>query len=215
VRFRLFPRDDSFYPLFDDAAENVAECARRFRDLLDHYADDVVTEPATRDVEKLVNLINDCESRGDEITRTILVRLNKSFVTPFDREDIHALTEELDDVVDEMQAAADLLVLHRVVKPLPEVRDLADILVKAAEANVALIAKLPRLRDMDSELEAIGRLESEGDRIYRRLVAHLFSGEFKAFNVLKWKDIVEAIEKSVNAIENISDIVESIVLKHA
>jgi uncharacterized protein len=215
VRFRLVPRDDGFYPLFDDAAENVAECARRFRDLLDHYSDDPAPVPATRDVEKLVNLINDCESRGDEITRTILRRLNSSFVTPFDREDIHALTEELDDVVDEMQAAADLLVLHRVQKPLPEVRDLADILVKAAEANVALIAKLPRLRDMESDLEAIGQLESEGDRIYRRLVAHLFSGEFKAFAVLKWKDVVEAIEKSVNAIENISDIVESIVLKHA
>ena len=215
MRFRLVPRDDGFYPLFDDAAENVAECARRFRDLLDHYSDQPLAEPTTRDVEKLVNLINDCESRGDEYTRTILRRLNSSFVTPFDREDIHALTEELDDVVDEMQAAADLLVLHRVEKPLPEVRDLADILVKAADANVALIAKLPRLRDMDGELETIGRLESEGDRIYRRLVAHLFSGEFKAFAVLKWKDVVEAIEKSVNAIENISDIVESIVLKHA
>jgi predicted phosphate transport protein (TIGR00153 family) len=209
------PRDDGFYPLFDEAAANVAECARRFRDLLDHYSDDPRAEPATRDVEKLVNLINDCELHGDEVTRTILRRLNSSFVTPFDREDIHALTEELDDVVDEMQAAADLLVLHRVEKPLPEVRDLADILVKAAEANVALIAKLPRLRDMEADLEVIGQLESEGDRIYRRLVAHLFSGEFKAFAVLKWKDIVEAIEKSVNAIENISDIVESIILKHA
>jgi predicted phosphate transport protein (TIGR00153 family) len=215
VRFRLVPRDDGFYPLFDEAAANVAECARRFRDLLDHYSDDPRAEPATRDVEKLVNLINDCELHGDEVTRTILRRLNSSFVTPFDREDIHALTEELDDVVDEMQAAADLLVLHRVEKPLPEVRDLADILVKAAEANVALIAKLPRLRDMEADLEVIGQLESEGDRIYRRLVAHLFSGEFKAFAVLKWKDIVEAIEKSVNAIENISDIVESIILKHA
>src|SRR5215210_5769841 len=93
VRFRLFPRDDGFYPLFDDAAENVAECARRFRDLLDHYSDQQVTEPVTRDVEKLVNLISDCETRGDQITRTILVRLNKSFVTPFDREDINALAE--------------------------------------------------------------------------------------------------------------------------
>ena len=165
MRFRLFPRDDGFYPLFDDAAENVAECARRFRDLLDHYRRRSRSRPE-RDVEKLVNLINDCESRGDEITRTILVRLNKSFVTPFDREDIHALTEELDDVVDEMQAAADLLVLHRVEKPLPEVRDLADILVKAAEANVALIAKLPRLRDMESELEAIGPArERRGQRV--------------------------------------------------
>jgi uncharacterized protein len=215
MRFRLVPRDDGFYPLFNDAAENVAECARRLRELLDLFSDDITTASASRDLEKLVNLVTDCEQRGDELTRTILRRLHSSFVTPFDREDIHALAEELDDVVDEMQAAAELLVLHRVEKPLPEVRDLADILVKAAEANVALIAKLPRLRDMDSELEAIGRLESEGDRVYRRLIAHLFSGEFKAFNVLKWKDIVEAVEQSVNNIENISDIVESIVLKHA
>ncbi|HLM16243.1 MAG TPA: DUF47 family protein, partial [Acidimicrobiia bacterium] len=105
MRFRLVPRDDGFYPLFDEAAENVAECARRFRDLLDHYSDEPRAEPATRDVEKLVNLISDCELHGDDLTRTILRRLNSSFVTPFDREDIHALTEELDDVVDEMQAA--------------------------------------------------------------------------------------------------------------
>jgi predicted phosphate transport protein (TIGR00153 family) len=215
VRFRLVPRDDGFYPLFNDAAENVAECARRLRELLNHFADDSPLSTDGHDLEKLANLVSDCEQHGDELTRTILRRLNSSFVTPFDREDIHALSEELDDVVDEMQAAADLLVLHRVEKPLPEVRDLADILVKAAEANVALIAKLPKLRDVEPELEAIGRLESEADRVYRRSVAHLFSGEFKAFAVLKWKDVVEAIEASVNAIENISDIVESIVLKHA
>jgi predicted phosphate transport protein (TIGR00153 family) len=215
VRFRLVPRDDGFYPLFNDAAENVAECARRLRELLNHFAEDSPLGADGHDLEKLANLVSDCEQHGDELTRTILRRLNSSFVTPFDREDIHALTEELDDVVDEMQAAADLLVLHRVEKPLPEVRDLADILVKAAEANVALIAKLPKLRDVEPELEAIGRLESEADRVYRRSVAHLFSGEFKAFAVLKWKDVVEAIEASVNAIENISDIVESIVLKHA
>jgi predicted phosphate transport protein (TIGR00153 family) len=215
VRFRLVPRDEGFFPLFNEAAENVAECARRLRDLLDHFAVDAPAEADGRDLEKLVTLIGDCERRGDELTRTILSRLNSSFVTPFDREDIHALTEELDDVVDEMQAAADLLVLHRVEKPLPEVRDLADVLVKAAEASVALIAKLPNLRDVQPELEAIDQLESDADRIYRRSVAHLFSGEFKAFAVLKWKDVVESIEGAVNAIENISDIVESIVLKHA
>jgi predicted phosphate transport protein (TIGR00153 family) len=215
VRFRLVPRDEGFYPLFNEAAENVVLCARRFRDLLADFGDDSDGEPVGRDLEKLGYLVAECEHRGDELTRTILRRLHSSFVTPFDREDIHALTEELDDVVDEMQAAAELLVLHRVEKPLVEVRDLADILVKAAEANAALIAKLPKLRGLEEELEAVDRLESEGDRIYRHAVAHLFSGEFKAFAVLKWKDIVEAIEKSVNAIENISDIVESIVLKHA
>lgn len=209
MRFRLIPRDEGFYPLFDEAAENVAECARRLRDLLDDFSG------IEESHELQVRRVGECESHGDEITRSILRRLNSSFVTPFDREDIHALTEELDDVVDEMQAAADLLVLHNVAKPLPEVKELTDILVEAAETNVALIRKLPKLRGLDDELEAIDRLESAADRAYHRCVAQLFSGEYKAFNVLKWKDIVEAIEASVNAIENISDIVESIALKHA
>jgi len=209
VRFRLIPRDEGFYPLFDDAAENIAECARRLRDLLDGFSH------VGKNVQKQVALVSECESRGDEITRQVMRRLNSSFVTPFDREDIHTLTEELDDAVDEMQAAAELLVIHDVEKPLPEVKELTDILVEAAETNVRLIRKLPRLRGMEDELEAIDRLESAADHAYRRSVAHLFSGDYKAFVVLKWKDVVEAIEGSVNAIENISDIVETIVLKHA
>src|SRR4029079_1929608 len=188
---------------------------RRLRELLDLFSEDGETVTGNRDLEKLVNLVTDCEQRGDELTRSILRRLNSSFVTPFDREDIHALTEELDDVVDEMQAAAELLVIHNVERPLPEVKELCDILVEAVEMTVALIAKLPKLRGMETELASIDRLESAADKAYRRCVAHLFSGEYKAFAVLKWKDVVEAIEQSVNAIENISDIVESIVLKHA
>ena len=209
MRFRLIPRDEEFYPMFNQAAENIAACARLLRELLDGFSG------VEKSVEKQVKLIGECERQGDEITRQILRRLNSSFVTPFDREDIHALTEELDDVVDEMQAAADLLVLHNVEKPLPDVKELADILVEAAETNVQLIHKLPKLRGLDSELETIDRLESAADKAYRRTVAHLFSGEYKAFAVLKWKDVVEAIEASVNNIENISDIVERIALKHA
>jgi predicted phosphate transport protein (TIGR00153 family) len=205
VRFRLVPRDESFFPLFDDAAHNVAECARRLRDLL-------VDLPNVADKRELVA---ECERRGDELTRSILRRLNSSFVTPFDREDIHALTEQLDDVVDEMQAAADLLALHRVTNILPEMHEMADVLVRAGEANVALISKLPKLKNLDDDLEAIDQLESEADHIYRKSVARLFSGEYDAFDVLKLKDVIEAIEESVNAIENISDIVESIALKHS
>src|SRR5688500_11759217 len=119
--------------------------------------------------------ISDCERRGDELTHTILRRLDNSFVTPFDREDIHALTEQIDDVVDDIQAVSEPLLLHDVDEPLPEVRELTDVLVKAAEANVALIAKLPKLRGMEPDLEAVDRLESEADRIYRKSVAHLFS----------------------------------------
>lgn len=205
MRFRLVPRDEGFYPLFNDAARNLADSARLLRELVDSFPDG----------EKSLKRINECERRGDELTREILRRLHSSFVTPFDREDIHALTEELDDAVDDIQAAADLLILHNVDKPLPEMRDLADILVQAAETNCLLVAKLPTLRGLDRELEEIDQLETAADKVYRRSVAHLFSGEFKAFAVLKWKDVVDAVEGSVNSIENISDIVESIALKHA
>ncbi len=205
VRFRLVPRDEGFFPLFDAAAENVAECARRLRSVIGDLTD----------LEAKRSLVAECEKRGDELTSTILRRLNSSFVTPFDREDIHALTEMLDDVVDDMQAACDLLVLHNVTAPLPDMGEMGDILVRAAEATVSLISKLPRLRGLEADLEAIDQLESAADSVYRRSVAHLFSGDYDAFDVLKWKDVVESIEASVNAIEHISDIVESIALKHA
>ncbi len=205
MRFRLVPRDDGFFPLFDQAAENLVDGARLLRDLIDQF----------EDVHAKHARINDCERRGDELTRTILRRLDQSFVAPFDREDIHALTEQIDDVVDDIQAVSELLVLHDVDEPLTEVRELTDVLVKAAETNVTLVGKLSRLRGLDSELDAIDRLESEADKIYRRSVAHMFSGDFNAFDVLRWKDIVEAIEDSVNGLENISDIIRGIALKHS
>ena len=205
MRFRLVPRDDGFFPLFDQAAENLAVGARLLRDLIDQF----------EDVHAKHARINDCERRGDELTRTILQRLDQSFVAPFDREDIHALTEQIDDVVDDIQAVSELLVLHDVDEPLPEVRELTDVLVKAADANVTLVGKLAKLRGLDGDLDTIDRLESEADKIYRRSVAHMFSGDFNAFDVLRWKDIIESIEASVNGLENISDIVRGIALKHS
>ena len=205
MRFRLVPRDDGFFPLFDQAAENLAVGARLLRDLIDQF----------EDVHAKHARINDCERRGDELTRSILQRLDQSFVAPFDREDIHALTEQIDDVVDDIQAVSELLVLHDVDEPLPEVRELTDVLVKTADANVTLVHKLSRLKGLDDDLDAIDRLESEADRIYRRSVAHMFSGDFNAFDVLRWKDIIESIESSVNGLENVSDIIRGIALKHS
>ena len=203
--FRLVPRDEGFYGLFNLAAENAAECTRRLLDMVTHY----------EDVENKLSRVIECESRGDKLTDDLMRRLDTSFVTPFDREDIHALTEGLDDVVDDVLAAADLLVLHHVERPLPEMAELAGILVRAAETNVTLLAKLSKMRGLEGELEAVDALESEGDRVYRRTVAKLFSGEYEAFDVLKWKDVVEALEKALNEVESVSNVVESIVLKHA
>ncbi|MGH2685053.1 MAG: DUF47 domain-containing protein, partial [Actinomycetota bacterium] len=134
---------------------------------------------------------------------------------PFDREDIHALASQIDDVVDDIHAASDLVVLHHVDKPLPEMRELTDILVEISEVAVVLMQKLPKLKGLDEELVTIDRLESEADSVHRKIVAHLFSGELKAFEVLKLTDIVEAVEHAVNGVENVADIVESIALKHA
>lgn len=210
MRFRLFPRDEGFYDLFDDGAANLLAAARMLRDLLDDLDD-------LDDGTGRLRAIKELEQHGDELTTTILRRLHSSFVTPFDREDIHVLTEELDDAVDDIHGAADTLVLHNVrADQIPgEVREMADLLIQAAQETVELIRLLPTLKGMEPHLERIDRLESEADTVYRRCVARLFSGEFKAFAVLRAKDTVEAIEASVNSIENISDVVETILLKHA
>jgi uncharacterized protein len=206
VRFRLLPTDDSFFQLFSQSAENVELCAERLRDRLMDLRD-----PSGGKHE----LVKECENRGDELTSTIVRRLSTTFVTPFDREDIHALAEELDDVVDDMLQVSALLGLVDVDTLLPEVKEQADVLVRMAEQTVELMARLEKMKGVKPYLDAIDALESEGDAIYRRCVARLFSGEYDALEVLKWKDIVQAMEAALNTLEDITDVVESIVLKHA
>ncbi len=207
MRFRLIPRDEGFYELFDEAASNLLDSAGLLRTLLADLDDG----------SALLKRIKEHEQRGDELTDTLLRRLHSSFVTPFDREDIHQLAEELDDAVDDIHGAADTLVLHKVRSDqIPEeVHEMVDLLIEAAEETVDLVHRLPTLKGMEPHLERIDKLESAADAVYRRCVARLFSGEFKAFAVLRAKDTVEAIEASVNSIENISDVVETILLKHA
>ena len=134
VRFRLLPTDDKFFPLFDQAASNASECARRLRN--------VVADPAAGGHDR----INECERQGDEITRTILQRLNSTFVTPFDREDIHALAESFDDVVDDIQTVWQAMLLTHLTDPLPEMAEQADLLVRMAEEAEALINQLESMK---------------------------------------------------------------------
>ena len=204
-RFRLVPSDDAFFVLFQQSAANAAECAQRLRAMLDNLGDAELGH--ARVVE--------CEQRGDKITDTILRRLSSTFVTPFDREDIHALAEELDDVVDDILTVSHLLRLIGIDEALPELKEQADILVQMANEAVELINRLEPMKGIQPYLAAIDRLESEGDAVYRHILARLFSGEFEALTVIKWKDIVEAMEAALNTVEDISNVVESIVLKHA
>jgi hypothetical protein len=204
MRFRLIPTDDKFFALFNDSATNVAECARRLRDVL--------AEPTNAALHEKVAA---CEHDGDEIVHTILQRLNTTFVTPFDREDIHALAEELDDVVDDMLEVSHRMQLTSITTVLPELKEQADLVVQCADETRQLIERLESMKGVQPHLDAIDRLESEGDAVHRRTLARLFSGEFDALEVLRWKDVIEAMEAALNTLENISDVVESIVLKHA
>ncbi|MDP1821020.1 MAG: DUF47 family protein [Acidimicrobiales bacterium] len=203
MRFRLLPADDKFFPLFDQAASNAAECARHLRD--------VIADGSPEGHQR----INDCEHRGDELTRAILQRLHSTFVTPFDREDIHALAEELDDVVDDIHTVSQLLLVTHVTTTLPEMHEQAELLVRMAVEAEALVGRLQSMKGVEPHLDAIDRLESEGDGVYRRILSRLYSGEIEALEVLRWKGVVEALEGALNTIEDIGDVVESIVLKHA
>jgi predicted phosphate transport protein (TIGR00153 family) len=198
------PTDDRFFDLFLDAAKNLADCAS----LLDKMVGDLANAGEIRD------RIRACERRGDDLTRDTLGRLHRSFVTPFDREDIHKLAECLDDVADDIFHVADLLHMLHIAEPLPEMVELVQILMRMTDANVSLFERFESMKDLDALLQEIGQLETEGDRVYRRTIARLFE-ESDPMTVLKWKDIISATENALDRIEDVSDVVESIVVKHA
>lgn len=203
--FRLIPRDESFYPLFEEQADRIVGTATALRGLLD-------TLPVSDDG---VKSIVDAERAGDELTDRIRAALEKSIVTPFDREDIQALANHLDDVLDEMRAVADHLQLHGIQRVVPGVVEQLDLLVSASERQAALVRLLPTLKGVSVVANEIERIESEADATYRRVTAELFSGKHEPLEILRWKDIVEAIESATDAIEDASDVVQFIAVKHA
>ena len=159
--------------------------------------------------------VAEAERRGDDLNRAIRQRLDQVIITPFDREDIHALSEQLDDAVDNMRAASDLVTLHLVTETIPGVLEMIDLLDQSSRQLVALVAKLPKLRDMDPELDEINRLEAVGDDVYRRTTAELFSGKYDTFTVLKWMGIVDAMEEALDAVDDTSKMIASIAVKYA
>jgi uncharacterized protein len=205
MRLRIIPREEGFYELFEKDAANLTDSARLLQKLLQDFHD-----PESAHAE-----IRQREHEGDEITHQIMRALNTTFVTPFDREDIHRLASGIDDIVDGIEAVADLLVLHRIEQPLPEMRQQADILARSADQCQQALAGLRRMSGLDPYWVEINRLENEGDRVYRQTVARLFSGDYKAMDVLKWKDLVDQMEAAIDGCEDVANTLESIVLKHA
>lgn len=205
MRFRLIPRDESFYPLFDRQAHIAHDTAVVLQQLMG-------TLPVSADRAEAVVA---AEKEADAVLRQVRQRLETTIVTPFDREDIQALANSLDDVVDAMRAAADSAFQHNIGTHLTGIDDLLRILVDITERNVSLVHGLRTLKGLTPIIDEIERLESEADGVYRRVTAELFSGRHDALDILRWKDVVESIETAIDAVEDASDDVQSIAVKHA
>jgi predicted phosphate transport protein (TIGR00153 family) len=207
MRLKISQRTDAFFELFSKSAVNIREAVVLLRDLVEDY----------RDVELKARRIQEREHDGDEITHDVIRRLNTTFITPMDREDIYALASALDDVMDAIEAAGDLFVLHSIDEPRPSMIQQADVLVRAARQTEAAIKALDRLDRavLEPYWIEINSLENEGDRLYRRSIADMFGGDHKAMDVLRWKEVSETLEEALDGLENVANIVEAVVLKHA
>lgn len=201
--FRLRPVDTSFYDLFTASAHHLVNGAALLSEMLADSADKA-------DVAERMRA---AEHEADETTHELIRKVNSTFVTPFDREDIYALASGLDDVMDMMDEAVDLILLYE-VKVLPtELSEQVDVLQRCADLTAEAMPRLRSMQSLDDYWIEINRLENSGDRNHRRTLAKLFSGEFKTIEVLKLKDIVESLEGAIDAFEKVANTVEQIAVK--
>ena len=203
LRFR--PVDSVFYDLFTEAADHLVVGAGLLAEMLSETA--VHEDVAAR--------MRQAEHEADETTHALFKRVNSTFVTPFDREDIYRLGSGLDDVMDMMDEVVDLILLYE-VKVLPaELSQQVEVLQRCAELTSAAMPGLSAPHSLEEYWIEINRLENAGDKNHRRILAKLFSGEFKTIEVLKLKDIVEALEGAIDAFESVANIVEQIAVKES
>ena len=206
MRIRLTPRQTSFYGMFATSGENLVEGARLLKELLG----------ADQDARKdIADKMRGAEHAGDEATHAIMRELNETFVTPFDREDIYRLASSLDDVMDAMEAAVDLVVLYQIGELPAEVADQVDVLERAAELTAEAMPRLRSMKDLKDYWIELNRLENQADQVYRRLLARLFSGEYDALTVLKLKEVVDQLEAAADAFEHVANTVETIAVKES
>jgi uncharacterized protein len=205
VGLKFRPVDSTFYDLFSESAQHLVVGADLLAEML----------ASDGDREDIARRMRDAEHDADETTHSIIRRVNSTFVTPFDREDIYNLASSLDDVMDMMDEVVDLVLLYE-VKELPtELSTQVEVIQRCAEITSEARPKLQAMKALDEYWIEINRLENLGDKNYRRTLARLFSGDFKALEVLKLKDIVESLEGAIDAFEKVANIVEQIAVKES
>jgi predicted phosphate transport protein (TIGR00153 family) len=202
---RILPHEETFLEMFVELAENIQAGASAMVDLLENFTN----------VPVQVEIIKGLEHKGDNLTHHVMKRLDQTFITPFDREDIHELSSKIDDVLDLTDAAASRLVTYRVVSIRPGVADLARVLFEATKEIVAAVKLLEKQNHILNHCIEINRLENEGDRLSRALIAQLFDEEKDPVQIIKWKEIIEVLETAIDKCEDVANVIESVTLKNA
>jgi predicted phosphate transport protein (TIGR00153 family) len=206
VAFRLTPQENSFYDLFATSARHLVDGAHELTNLLG-------VEHSER--EAVAARMRDIEHDADDATHAIMRKVNSSFITPFDREDIYGLASHLDDCMDHMEAAADLIVLYRIGE-LPEgVSAQVEVLARMSELTAEAMPRLRSMHDLSEYWIEINRLENQADQAYRRLLAELFNNGEDAISVLKLKEVIDVLEAAADAFETVAHTVESIAVKES
>jgi predicted phosphate transport protein (TIGR00153 family) len=205
MRLRFRPVDGDFYDLFTALARHLLTGAGLLAEMLAEGSDR----------EAVARRMRDAEHAADETTHDVVKRVNSTFVTPFDREDIYALASGLDDVMDMIDEVVDLVLLYEVEHLPPEVGDLVEVIQRCAEITCDAMPRLKAMKDLDEYWIEINRLENAGDKTFRRTLAKLFSGDYEALEVLKLKDIVTSLEGAIDAFERVANTVEQIAVKES
>jgi len=206
--FRIIPRDQEFFVLFQKASENIVEGAERLKELLEQFDD----------VRERVRAIEEVEHKGDSITHEMIKKLNTSFITPIDREDILALTSSLDDVIDLIDGVATRLMLYKVTETTAYAKELGFLILKCVQELHKGILHLPLSKGRDRVFEhcvEVNSLENEADRVCRDAIAHLFEYEKDPVAILKWKEIYETLETATDRCEDVANVLEGVALKNA
>ncbi len=202
---RWLPRDEEFYSLFQEQAENLHRGAIELVDLFENY----------QDLDKKVASIKAIEHEGDIMTHEIVKRLNRTFITPFDREDIHSLSSALDDVLDLIDASASRSVIYKIQKSSEGASKLTRVIANGTDVIREMVANLKKHDGILESSKKLTELEKEGDRIKDRQIANLFEELKDPIEVIKWKELYEVLEAATDRCEDVGDVIESVVLKSA
>jgi predicted phosphate transport protein (TIGR00153 family) len=205
ARLTLIPQKREFFELYNQAAENIGAIAERLIELLDRFPDGA---------EGLVHEVKELEHEGDRLTHELVDLLNRTFVTPFDRDDMYRLAGALDDICDYVDEAAGRIVSYGVVEIREQARGQAQVIRRAAGKLAEAVSGLEGFKESKRELIELRELEDEGDRLAHDGVSSLFSGDHDPLTVIRWKDIHEGLEDAVDACENAADVLEAILVKN-